>query len=66
MFMMSVIKNNPTFKNMQLQRIYDYLIERELVLEIELDTIAAKEIKKLLIYLVTNFARGIDESNSYN
>ncbi len=64
--MMSVIKNNPTFKNMQLQRIYDYLIERELVLEIELDTIAAKEIKKLLIYLVTNFARGIDESNSYN
>jgi len=53
---MSIIKNNPEFKGRELQKIFNYLLERETVLKIENDSIALKEIKKLLVYLVTNFS----------
>lgn len=53
---MSIIKNNPEFKGRDLQKIFNYLLERELVLKMENDLIALKEIKKLLVYLVTNFS----------
>ncbi len=48
---------------MALRSIYNYLIEREQVLKMEENKIAIKEIKKLLIYVVTNFALGKNELN---
>lgn len=54
---MSVIKNNPKFKEFNLRKIYEYLIEREEILEMENNIVGAHEVKKLLVFMVTNFSQ---------
>ena len=55
---MSVIKNNPKFKELETRKIFEYLIERESILiKDAVKPLALKEVKKLLVYIVTSYAR---------
>ncbi len=50
----SVIKGEPRFRSVQLRELYEYLLEREVVLKEENKEAGLEEVRRMLIYLVTN------------
>lgn len=54
---MSVIINKPKFMEFETRKIFDFLIERECILAMDGDREGLREVKRLLVFIVTNYAR---------